>query len=930
MSQHGNANFTSKLLPDLSRGKDLDQALDAPAEIAQTSLHASADSIAYLHHTSGTSSGLPKPIPQSHHAAIGVLPDLSDQQRKATFTTTALYHGGIADLFRAWSGGSPIWIYADKDEVENRKYPITANNVQQCLLNIDNLSGIATIDYFSCVPYVLQMMADDPSGLLRLRSMDLVGVGGAALPTMLGDFMVDQGVNLVSRFGSAECGFFMSSYRDFAKDKEWQFLRPGSGADMMNFERHEDDRYELVALPTWPHLAKKNRSDGSYATSDLFVKHSSIAGAWKYDSRADSQLTLVTGKKFDPAPLESSIASSTLLEDALVFGNGRMFPGSLVFRNKSARDMSDAALIAQLAPEVARLNEQSQSHARISRNMLIPIPHGDNKLQKSSKGTILRNKAEVTYLEHISAAYDRFAVLELDVTSDKQMTVVLQNLVESILGVKPDPDADLFSCGVDSVASMQIRQVIIGGLPRDSPKLPLTIVEDCGTTRKLAEHLVRQVRKEEGTDESTNELDTMRDLVEKYSIIDEQKPALHNGNAFSQPSMGDGVQETIVVTGVTGALGAYILDVYRKSSSTTRVICLVRGADKHAARERVHKSLVSRKLPGLDSKDVFNEKVMVLPARLSDADLGLSQEEYSMLETSATTIMHLAWAVNFRLRLHSFVKDQIAGLNHLLRLALFAGRAKAPRFVFCSSIASVSNYAGLTVPELPSSNPEDASPIGYSRSKWVAEQICLQAVTQHATLRKRLAVVRVGQLSGATDTGIWNMNEAWPTMLASAKLTGVLPDLRDQVLHLLPMDVAAKSMIEGCEKLDDESQTNDSCIWHLVNQRNGVSWSKLLECAGQEQSISLIAPSDWIQKLEKMQMEDPGHPSFKLLDHWKGLYGRTEPNDDQSTKGDQTSPERVFETTSAEAAMPTLVELSKRGLDQQYLERSWTWIMSQA
>ena len=53
--------------------------------------------VAYLHHTSGTSTGLPKSIPQTHHAAVDVPPTFSDCHEKATFTTTPLYYGGAAD-----------------------------------------------------------------------------------------------------------------------------------------------------------------------------------------------------------------------------------------------------------------------------------------------------------------------------------------------------------------------------------------------------------------------------------------------------------------------------------------------------------------------------------------------------------------------------------------------------------------------------------------------------------------------------------------------------------------------------------------------------------------------------------------------------------------------------------------------------------------
>ena len=73
---------------------------------------ASEKSVAYIHHTSGTSSGLPKPIPQTHRAAVGVLPHIPSSSMKATFTTTPLYHGGIADLFRAWTSDALIWLFS--------------------------------------------------------------------------------------------------------------------------------------------------------------------------------------------------------------------------------------------------------------------------------------------------------------------------------------------------------------------------------------------------------------------------------------------------------------------------------------------------------------------------------------------------------------------------------------------------------------------------------------------------------------------------------------------------------------------------------------------------------------------------------------------------------------------------------------------------
>lgn len=423
--------------------------------------------VAYLHHTSGTSTGLPKPIPQSHRAAVGVLPCL-DGSREATFTTTPLYHGGIADCFRAWTSGALIWLFPGKE------VPITGDNILKSLACADRLAespAIAKIKYFSSVPYVLQMLAAEKEGMKKLEEMDIVGVGGAALPQAAGDDLVRKGVNLISRFGSAECGFLMSSHRDYAKDEEWQYLRSSQGSKDLRFELQPDRLSELVITPGWPHMAKRNRPDGSFATADLFELHPSIPNAWKYHSRADSQLTLITGKKFDPAPLEAAIATSSLLEDVLVFGNGQQYPGALLFRSSKTSDLPASILLDEVWPHIEGLNSEGQAHTRLSRSMLVVMPVTAPRLEKSSKGTILRAQAEKTFARQIGDSYENadramngdetHGVARSSVEDDEVPSAVL-SIVKSVLNTEAEipVDVDLFSYGVDSVACMQTRGLL--------------------------------------------------------------------------------------------------------------------------------------------------------------------------------------------------------------------------------------------------------------------------------------------------------------------------------------------------------------------------------------------------------------------------------------------------------------------------------------
>lgn len=421
------------------------------------SLHEVAEKgIAYIHHSSGTSTGVPKPIPQTHRAGMGVLPRL-DGREKATFTTTPLYHGGIADCFRAWTSKALIWLFPGGDQ------PITPKNIISCLSAASRAeSDIKTpsVKYFSSVPYVLQMLAEETSGLSLLQAMDLVGVGGAALSPKIGDDLVAEGVNLVSRFGSAECGFLLSSHRDYSKDKEWQYLRLSSSCTNLRLEKMDSGQElrELIVKSGWPHMAKTNRPDGSYATSDLFEPHPRIKNALRYHSRNDSQITLLTGKKFDPAPLEDAICSgSKFIKDVVIFGNERQYPGALIFSSSDT-----VATFNDIWEAISRANEHSEAHSRIGRNMIVLVAADEAPPEKSSKGTVLRGPTEQIFAKEIEQLYLVSQHLPSSEASmeDSEIISVVRSIVHRVLGSNLSDQEDFYQHGVDSIKSTQIRSDI--------------------------------------------------------------------------------------------------------------------------------------------------------------------------------------------------------------------------------------------------------------------------------------------------------------------------------------------------------------------------------------------------------------------------------------------------------------------------------------
>ena len=912
--------------------------------------------IAYLHHTSGTSTGLPKPIPQSHQGGLGVLPCL-DGTKHATFTTTPLYHGGVADLFRAWTSNALMWIFPGKD------LPTTPSNIMKCLNAAEDFSqtgNFPPVKYFSSVPYVLQMIAANEHGLDQLRTMDLVGVGGAALPKEVGDDVVRRGVSLVSRFGSAECGFLLSSDRQYIRDKEWQYLRLKDREDQLVFEDRGEGLHELIIKSGWPHMAKRNRDDGSYATSDLFEAHPSMKNAWRYHSRADSQLTLITGKKFDPAPIEAAlVAATSSLDDVLIFGNGRPYPGALLFRSEEKAAITDAGLLGEVAPHVEKLNAQSQGHARISQQMLFPMPRSDRPLEKSSKGTVMRRKAEEKYTEVIDAAYQADTKSISDDIPDMDVPSKILDIVSSALSVprtgggELTVDSDLFAAGLDSVASIRIRQSLSSLLSQDSSKLPLNVVEDTGTVSRLSE-LVVALRHGKNPKANEDQLQLMQRLVQQYSASD--KSGSRSGILHScqdDDTHAEGLN--VLMTGPTGSLGSHLLYQLLHSPSINHIYLLVRGASPHAARERVLKALTLRRL--LVPSD-FDLRVSVLPCKLSSPDLGLRPDQFQELVERVDVIAHLAWAVNFLLPLRAFA-SHLSALQNLINFASSSSKALPPRFIFCSTVAAVSQHAHPIPETIVSDDASVSGPTGYARSKWVAEQVCLSAYNS-TRLRGGISAVRVGQLSGAADTGVWANSEAYPMIMSTFQDLACLPDLDAarkaqshdgqgrEDLNWLPVDIAAKAFADLIllKKAQQDLSMNrqgepDIDVYHLLPppRAKTASWSDLVRSVseGEKNSIKLVSVDAWLDKLEDMGSQEPtkDHPALRLVSFWRDAYctkTSSEEAVDRAVNGDEAPTQELDATASGGFAMTRTLALlpalrDYHGLDEEYILKIWQYIM---
>ncbi|KAL8680911.1 MAG: hypothetical protein Q9186_002923 [Xanthomendoza sp. 1 TL-2023] len=636
----------------------------------------------------------------------------------------------------------------------NPNLPLTGDNVTEAIT-------AAQPDAFYAVPYIFKLLAEQPRSVELLRSCyEAVTVGSGSMD------------------------------RD-AGDKEWAYLRiPSSKMKNIWPRPIGNEQYEFVFLEGYSLAVESNSIDppNAFHSKDVFSPHPTISNAWKYLGRLDDRVTLLNGEKVLPLPIEGRVKKHPLVKEDVVFGVSRPLPGLLVFRADAAKDLTDDEFVDEIWADVEAANETAEGFSQISKDMMVPLPAGIEYPQ-ADKGSMIRPQMYRTFEKEIDDAYGRLehvqeGTLQLEVSDlEEHLLNIGIQLVGEQLKTKT---TDFFTAGMDSLRAIQMRGLIVKDLDLggNSKDLSQNIVFETANVENLAKHLyeVRQGHASETKDWKI----VMKGLKEKYSVFQTHKSSS---------------EHVVVLTGATGGLGSHIVSQLSRESSVSRVYCLLRGSDPL---QRLRNSLEERKL------DLQDSKVTALTSDLSQPYLGLEEADYSEIQSSATHIIHAAWPVNFQLALPSF-EPHIQGLHNLLQLSLSSPNPTPSKVLFCSSVSTALGApAPIRIPETTLEDLDYASDMGYGQSKFVGEHIIAAAVN---TAGAQASVLRIGQVVGDTKFGMWNDQEAFPSIVRSALTMGILPELAIEC-EWLPVDVLAESVIElaGIKIYESDATTTTTAV----------------------------------------------------------------------------------------------------------------------
>ncbi|KAK6439018.1 putative NRPS-like protein biosynthetic cluster [Oleoguttula sp. CCFEE 5521] len=249
--------------------------------------------------------------------------------------------------------------------------------------------------------------------------------------------------------------------------------------------------------------------------------------------------------------------------------------------------------------------------------------------------------------------------------------------------------------------------------------------------------------------------------------------------------------KTVLLTGATGFLGAFLLNDLLESTSA-QIICLVRfsdptGDDVPAGIARLRKNLIDHGL----WRDLIMERVEILPGNLSRKCLGLSPKTFQDLASRTDVIIHAAATVNLVYPYAALRSANVGGTREILRLACLGGATL--QYVSTNGVLPPS-ASGHGWPEdsmlYVDAVPEKISD-GYGQTKWAAEQLVLEAGRRGLPVR----ILRAGTISGHSATGAANAWDLLTALFVESIQLGFAPDVEGWRAEMTPVDFVSKAIV---------------------------------------------------------------------------------------------------------------------------------------
>ncbi|MEV0761753.1 carboxylic acid reductase [Nocardia sp. NPDC050435] len=524
--------------------------------------------------------------------------------------------------------------------------------------------------------------------------------------------------------------------------------------------------------------------DGFYRTGDIVAELG--PDELVCVDRRNNVLKLSQGEFVTVAKLEAVFASSPLVRQIFVYGSSeRAYLLAVVVPTEEALQQPDPK--AAVLDSLQRLARDGELHSyEIPRDLLLetePFSAANGFL--SGIGKLLRPRLKEHYGPLLDQLYTDLAAAQTgelialrQSSADRPVLETVGRAVRALLGCADTdlrPDAHFTDLGGDSLSALSLSNLLHDIFAVEVPVGVLT--GPAADLRQIADYLVAErdsgrrptFEAVHGTGTQVRAADLTLDRFLDAATLD--------GAARLPRVIGT---RTVLLTGANGYLGRFLCLEWLQRLKTTggTLICLVRGADTTAARQRLAAAFDSGD-PALrrEFDDLAADHLEVVAGDVGEPNFGLDEPGWTRLAETVDRVVHSAALVNHVLPYRQLFGPNVAGTAEVIRLALSA-RLKPVDFL--SSVAVAAQIDPAVFDEdadirriSPLRRLDDAYAGGYGTSKWAGEVLLREA---HAHCGLPVAVFRSDMiLAHSRYAGQLNLPDMFTRLLLSILATGIAP-----------------------------------------------------------------------------------------------------------------------------------------------------------
>lgn len=273
---------------------------------------------------------------------------------------------------------------------------------------------------------------------------------------------------------------------------------------------------------------------------------------------------------------------------------------------------------------------------------------------------------------------------------------------------------------------------------------------------------------------------------------------------------------SILLTGATGFLGAFLLADQLERHPELTITCLVRADGVAAARGRVRANLEHY---GLWS-EAWASRIVALPGDLALPGLGLDPSVRAGLLNQLGGILHNGAQLSYVAPYGQLRAANVGGTLAVLELAAEAGVPL--EFISSTSVYEAAAYRGQELDETSDLAAWQGIHLGYSQTKWVSERLVWQAARSGLPVR----IYRPPLIAGHSRSGAWHEHDFLHRLVRGCLALGQAPELPME-LDLVPVDYVVQAIgALAWTPLSADGPGPD--VLHLHHPRS-VLWTTFLE-----------------------------------------------------------------------------------------------------